>query len=175
MKKIIVIMFIFILLAISFLLSFNYISRDGEFTKWSHSTAGKGYFNDGRAIYLGYNFKWEGIGNPLLEKVEILKKDGTIVAKDDDEIRIEPYVASTQRIGALDEETVMKEGLNDDFINIKDFQVDEDFYLVLRVEFVDNDVNNVINDIESLRITYTKYGMTQFQIIPFDDGIITDE
>ncbi|MFD1739189.1 hypothetical protein ACFSCX_22150 [Bacillus salitolerans] len=172
MKKIIVILFVFIILFISFWWSFDYISRDGEFTKWSHSRAGKEHFDDNNVIYLGYNFKWEGIGNPLLVKVEFIKKDGTIVTKDDDEIHIEPYIARTERIGVLDEETVMKEGLNEDLINVKDFQVDEDFYLVLRVKF-----NGTIaeDDINTLKIKYKKYGVTQYQNIPFDEGVMKDE
>ncbi|MBM7661112.1 hypothetical protein JOC85_001884 [Bacillus mesophilus] len=175
MKKIIIIMFIVIIFAISFLWSLDYISHDGEFTKWNHSTAGQEQFKDGSPIYLGYNFTWEGFGNPILEKVEFIKRDGTIVAKDDDEFHIEPYIASTERIGVLDEDTVMKEGLNNDFVNVKDFRINKNFYLVLRVKYVGNDLNNVVNDIESLRFTYKKYGVTQFQNIAFNDGIITGE
>lgn len=171
MKKIIVIMFIFILLVTSFWWSFDYISHKGKFTKWSHSTVEKELFYNGGAIYLGYNFGWEGIGNPLLEKVEFIKKDGTFVAEDD-EIRIESYIANTNRIGALDEESVINEGLNDDFVNVKDFKVYEDFNLVLRVEYEGTVAEN---DIRTLRIRYKKYGVPQYQDIPFDNGVITDE
>jgi hypothetical protein len=118
---------------------------------------------------LGYNFSWEGIGNPTIEKIEFIKRDGTIVAKDDDEFRIKPLIASTERIGTLDEETVIEEGLNDELVDVKGFQVDGNFNLVLRVEL---DVTNADNDIKTLRITYKKYGVTQFQNIPFDNGVI---
>jgi hypothetical protein len=42
---------------------------------------------DGKKYYLGYDFSWEGIGKPTLEKVEFIKKDGSIVGKDDDEFK----------------------------------------------------------------------------------------
>lgn len=169
MKKIIVIMLIFIVLVISFWWVFHYISRDGEFTKWSHATVGIEHFEVGNAIYLDYHFRWEGIGSPTLEKVEFIKRDGTIQAKDDDEFRIHPFIATSERIGAVDEETVIKRGILNDLVEVKGFQVVEDFYLVLRVEMANTD-----NDISSVRITYKKFGVTQFQNIPFDDGIIKD-
>ncbi|MBM4763592.1 hypothetical protein [Bacillus sp. B15-48] len=171
MKKIIVIMFVAIVLVIGFWGLFNYISHEGEFTKQSHTTLGIEHFEDGNAYYFGYNFRWEGIGNPTIEKVEFIKTDGTIVAKDDDEFRIQPFIASSERIGVLDEETVIKEGLLSDLVDVKGFRVDEDFSLVLRVEL---DVTNSYNDISSLRITYKKYGVTQFQYVSFEDGVVTD-
>ena len=72
----------------------------------------------------------------------------------------------------LDEETVIKEGLLNDLVEVKGFQVDEDFYLVLRVEL---GVSNPYNDIGLLRVTYEKYGITQFQYISLDDGVVTDQ
>ncbi|WP_216831523.1 aldo-keto reductase family protein [Alkalihalobacterium elongatum] len=172
MKKTIVIMLVSMLLVLGCWGLFNYISHEGKFTKLSHSTLGIDHFEDDHAYYFGYNFRWEGIGNPTIEKIEFIKSDGSIVAKDDDEIRIQPFIASSERIGILDEEYVIKEGLHNDLVEVKDFHVDEDFYLVLRVEL---DVTNFNNDISSLRIMYKKYGVTQFQDIPFDDGVVTDQ
>lgn len=165
-------MLVSIVLVISFWGLFNYISREGEFTKLSHTTLAIEGFEDGHAYYFGYNFRWEGIGNPTIEKVEFIKIDGTDVAKDDDKIRIEPFIASSERFGILDEDTVIKEGLVNDLVEVKGFQVDGDFDLVLRVEL---DVTNSNNDISSLKITYKKYGVTQYQYIPFDDGVVTDQ
>jgi hypothetical protein len=151
---------------------FNYISNEGEFTKWSYSTLEIESVEDGNAYYFGYKFRWEGIGNPTIEKIEFIKSDGTIVAKDDEQIRIQPFITSSESIGVLEEGTVIKEGLVNELVEVKDFKVDEDFYLVLRVEL---NVINPNNDISSLRITYNKYGVTQYQYIPFDEGFVTDQ
>jgi hypothetical protein len=167
-KKIIVILFVFI----SFWWSFYYISRDGEFTKWSHTTLALEHFEDGKPVYFGYNFSWKGIGKPTLEKIEFIKKDGTIATQDDVDFRIQPFITQSARVGALDEETILKEGIKDDLHGVKGFQVNGDFYLVLAVLL---NGTNPDNDISTLRITYTKYGVTQFQNIPFDDGFIMDE
>ncbi|MCA1322487.1 hypothetical protein LC085_21665 [Bacillus tianshenii] len=171
MKKVIVMILVSVVLVIGFWGLFNYISNEGEFTKWSNSTLGIESLEDGNAYYFGYTFRWEGIGNPTIEKIEFIKSDGTIVAKDD-EIRIQPFIASSESIGVLDEVTVIKEGLVNELVEVKDFKVDGDFHLVLRVEL---NVINPNNDISSLRITYNKYGVTQYQYIPFDEGFVTDQ
>ena len=171
-KKIIVIMFVSMVVVIGFLGLFNYISLEGKFTKRSHTTLGIEHFEGGNAYYFGYYFRWEGIGSPTIEKVEFIKRDGTIVTKDDDEFRIQPFIASSNRIGVLDEETVIKEGILNDLVEVKGFQVDEDFHLVLRVEL---DVTNPSKDISSLRVTYKKYGLTQIQSVSFDNGVVTDQ
>jgi len=172
MKKYIVVLLVFLLLVIGFWGLFNYISHKGEFTKWDHSSLEMERFEDRNAYYFGYHFRWQGIGNPIIEKIEFIKSDGSIVAKEDDEIRIHPFIASSERIGVLDEDTVIKEGLLNELVEVKDFQVDEDFHLVLRVEL---NVNNLKNDISSLRIAYRKFGVTHYQTIPFDDGVVTDQ
>ncbi|MET3698845.1 hypothetical protein SAMN05877753_11080 [Bacillus oleivorans] len=171
MNKKIVILFVLIILVIMFWWIFNLISRDGEFTKTSHVTAGIEHFEKRKAVFLGYNFSWKGIGKPIIEKIEFLKRDGTIVAKDENDFRIQPFIASTERIGVIDEEYVVNEGLDVDLIQVKGYQINKNFYLVLRVEF---DGTNPDNDIKILRITYKKYGVTQYQNIPFDGGVIMD-
>ncbi|MDG5471916.1 hypothetical protein P6709_09160 [Jeotgalibacillus sp. ET6] len=171
MKKNIVVLLVFLVLIIGFWGVFNYISHNGEFTKLSHSTLGRERFEDGNAHYFDYHFRWEGMGNPIIEKVEFVKSDGTIVTKEDDEIRIHPFISSSESIGVLDEETTIKERLLNELVEVKSFQVDEDFHLVLRVEL---NVINLKNDISSLRITYRNFGVTHYQYIPFDDGIVTN-
>lgn len=171
MKKNLLVFAFLIVLVISIGWVFDYLSHNGGFTKWSHSTLEIELFEDGKAFYLDYHFRWEGIGNPTIEKVEFIKKDGTIVAKDDDQFRIQPFVSKV-RHGMFDEESANKEGIIDALIPVKGFKVNDDFYLVLRAELTDNDIDN---DIRTVRITYKKFGITQFQNIPFDNGIISEE
>ncbi|OIJ08805.1 hypothetical protein BKP35_17430 [Anaerobacillus arseniciselenatis] len=171
MKRNIVIILTVIVLIVSVWLAFKNISHDGAFTKWSHSTAGIEHFENGKAFYLGYYFRWEGIGSPTLEKIEFIKNDGEIVAKEDDEFQINSFI-KTDGFGAVDEEYVISEGINDELLPVKGFNVDQDFHLVLRVKLKDVDVSN---DIKMIRITYKKFGVTQFQNISFDDGIIKDK
>lgn len=172
MKRLIVIMLMIIIVCIAPFLTFDYVSRDGDFTKWSHTVMGYDHYKDGSTFYLGYDLTWEGIGKPTLEKVEFIKKDGTIVAKDDDEFRIKPYIAKTKNINGLDEESVLQEGLPEDLIDVKNHQVDKDVYLILAVQY---NGTTPENDINLLRITYKKYGVTQHREIPFDEGVIMDD
>ncbi|MBS4196544.1 hypothetical protein [Lederbergia citri] len=174
MKKIIMILSVLIVLVIGFLWKFHYISRDGEFSKMSHGNVAIESFDDGKAVYIGYNFRWEGTGNPTIERVELIKKDGNIVTKVDDDFRIEPFIATGKAttIGSMSEESVLEDELDKDLIPIKGFKVDKDFQLVLRVKF---NGANIDNDIEGLRITYKKYGVTQFQNIPFEHILIHDD
>ncbi|MFG6494786.1 hypothetical protein P8610_05470 [Fictibacillus sp. UD] len=171
-KKVTLLFFCTTMLLLGLWWTFNFISEDGEFTKWGHASVGIENLEDRKPYYIGYPFKWDGIGKPRLEKMEFIKRDGTIVGKDDIEFSIQPFIASTERIGALDEDSVREDGLDDDFVRLKGYKVNDGFYLVLRVEF---NGTNPINDINTLRITYKKFGTTQFQNIHFDDGIITDE
>ncbi|WP_078427376.1 hypothetical protein [Alkalihalobacterium alkalinitrilicum] len=171
MKKNIFILFIVVILAISFVWIFEYVSHEGEFTKWSHTTLGKNHFIEGKTFYLDYLIRWEGIGNPTLEKIEFIKEDGTIVAKEDDQLRIEPFI-NLGGYGQVDEEFAIKEGIIEELIPVKGFKVIDDFYLVLRVELTDS---NFDKDISEVRMTYKKFGRTQFQYISFEDGLITEE
>jgi len=173
-KKTIVVLSIITILAISYWWVFHYVSRDGEFTKWGHAYVPIDFFDDGKAIYIGNDFKWEGIGNPTLEKVEFFKRDGSIVAKDDDEFRIEPFIekSNTNTIGIMDEESVKDQGLDKNLFPYEGFHIDKDFSLVLRVEFHGD---NTDNDIREMRLTYKKYGVTQSQYIPFRNIFIHDD
>jgi hypothetical protein len=170
-KKILLLFAGLIVLIIGIGLIFDYVSHKGQFTKWSHSTLGRELLEDGKTFYVGYDFKWEGFGNPTLEKVELIKKDGIILAKDDDQFRIEPFV-SKQQLGSFDEDSAIKEGITDELIPVKGYKVNNDFSLVLRAQLADNETNN---DINTVRITYKKFGIVQFQNIPFEEGIISGE
>jgi hypothetical protein len=170
-KKTLYIFAVLIVLIIGIGWIFNYVSHKGHFTKWDHTSLGRELFEDGKAYYVDYYFKWEGLGNPTLEKVELIKNDGMIVAKDDDQFRIETFVSKEQR-GSFDEESAIKEGITDEQIPVKGYKVDDEFSLVLKAHLIDNETNN---DINTVRITYKKFGIVQFQNIPFDDGIISGE
>lgn len=172
MRKTVVILFVSIFLVIGVWVSYDYISRDGEFTKWSHTTLDIENFKKNVPYYIGYSFKWEGIGNPTIESIDFIKRDGIIVTKDDVDLRIHPFIATSTNIGSLEEEYVIEEGLLDGLNEVNGFQVDENFNLVVRVELVD--ASNFDNDISTIRITYKKYGITQTQNIPFDGGFVTD-
>ncbi|WP_096154262.1 MULTISPECIES: hypothetical protein [Bacillus] len=172
MKRIIVVLLLLLILSISSWSIFNYVSRDGEFTKWSHGTVGKDFFEEEKVIYMGYFLRWEGRGNPILKKIEFLKQDGRLVEENDDDVRVQPYVTTVERFGSIDEERVLEEGYDNELLNVNGFQVDQDFHLVLRVEYFNTKTNN---DIATIRITYRKNGVTQTQYIPFDDGVVADE
>jgi hypothetical protein len=61
--------------------------------------------------------------------------------------------------------------MHEDFFDIKNYQIDKDFYIILAVQY---NGTTPENDINQLRIIYKKFGVTQHQEIPFDDGVMTD-
>jgi hypothetical protein len=168
MKKTLMKWIIVCVLVISALSAFRYLSHEGQFEKYSHVTIGKETLKEGKAVYLGYQFQWEGMGSPTLQKVEFIKSDGTIVAKDDDQMRIKPYITKVD-FGSYYEEDAIKEGIINKLLPVKGFKTDDFFSLVLRVEPYEYEWDS---DIKTVRITYKKFGQTQFQNISFDDGII---
>jgi hypothetical protein len=171
MKRNLIMWIIIFLFVISILWTYNYVSKNGEFEKLSHITVGKELLKKRKAVYLSYRFRWEGIGNPRLEKVEFIKKDGTITAKVDDQILINPFISKVD-FGSYYEEDAIKEGIVKTLLPVKGFKPDDEFSLALRAELNDYEWNS---DIGTIRITYYKFGQSVFQNIPFDDGLITEE
>lgn len=171
MKKTLMKWIVVSVLVISAILAFRYLSHEGKFEKYSHVTIGKETLKEGKAVYLGYHLRWEGMGNPTLQKVEFIKSDGTIVAKDDDQMRIIPYITKMD-FGSYYEEDAIQEGIIDKLLPVKGFEANDDFSLVLRVEPNDFEWDS---DIETIRVMYKKFGQTQFQNISFDDGVISNE
>jgi hypothetical protein len=166
MKKLIV------LIAAIFLIPFIlltgtiiYIANEGEFTKWSHTTIGKTYFETGGEYFLSYYFHWDGIANPVLQKIEFLKKDGSVFDSSAS-LQITPYISSIG-FGTISAEDFKAEELNP----VKGYTVEGEFHLALRAMARENE----IDDIGTIRITYKNLGVMHQQDISFEEGIITDE
>ncbi|HSI66402.1 MAG TPA: hypothetical protein VK947_03240 [Planococcus sp. (in: firmicutes)] len=178
MKKKVVLTAALLMLTASVWSIFHYVSRDGEFEMWAYPTAGAELLDGGQAIYMGYSFDWEGLGSPTLEDIQFHKRDGTIVQNGEDEFHVRAFVDGLvdkdhgDAIGIMDEETVVGQGMVDDLVPYTDYQVEDEFILVLRVEF---NGSNIDNDIEELQLTYKKFGVTQHQTIQLANGIIEDE
>ncbi|MFC7372481.1 hypothetical protein ACFQPF_12450 [Fictibacillus iocasae] len=153
-----------LVLLISGLWFFNFIRDEGEFTKWSHASVGKGVLIESKAVYIGYHFRWDGIGKPTIEKVELLKRDGSEDAK------VELYM-SNKEIGTYDEEDAIKEGIIQTLFPVKGFTPDTNFFIVLRVGQGDIQSDQ---DIRKISITYTKFGQSHVQTLSFEDGVISD-
>lgn len=170
MKRDLIKWIIVFLFVISILWTYYYVSKNGEFEKLTHVTVGKELLNERKVVYLSYHFRWKGIGNPTLEKVEFIKKDGTIVAKVDDQILINSYISKVD-FGTYHEEDAIQEGIVKTLLPVKGFKPDDEFSLALRVELNDYEWS----DIDSIRIIYNKFGQSVFQNISFDEGLITEE
>jgi hypothetical protein len=171
MKKNLIKWIILFILVICILWIFNYVRNEGEFEKLSHITVGNELLKERKVVYLSYQFCWKGLGNPTLEKVEFIKNDGTIVAKVDDRVVIKPFISKVD-FGSFYEEDAIKEGIVKTLLPVKGFQPENEFSLALRVNLIDYELNS---DIGTIRITYNKFGQSEFQNIPFDDGLITEE
>jgi hypothetical protein len=171
MKKSLLLWIMLIVFVLSIMWVLIYLRSEGEFKKISHITVGDEVLKERKAVYLSYHFRWEGISNPTLKKVEFIKNDGTITAKVEDQILIKPYISKVD-FGSYYEEEVIKEGIVNTLLPVLGYKPDDDFSLVFRVEINDPNWND---DIGTIRITYKKWGQTQFQNIPFADGLITEE
>jgi hypothetical protein len=172
MKKSLIKWIILIIFFISILWIFNYLSNEGKFDKISHITVGHELLKERKAVYLSYLFSWNGMSNPTLEKVDFIKNDGTIVAIFDEQVLIKPLISKVN-FGSLYEEDAIKEGIINKLLPVNGFKPDGEFSLVIRVEQKDYyyDWNN---DIDTVRITYKKFGQSHYQNISFDKGIVAD-
>ncbi|MBM7578604.1 hypothetical protein [Jeotgalibacillus terrae] len=164
MKKPLAMTSIVLILAISAWLLFDYFSNSGAFTLGSHSSASQELLDQTSPIYLGYEMQWEGTGTPTLERIELIKRDGTIADTD----QAAAFIATKGKIGMLGEQAVEKEEL----VEVNGFQPENDIHLVIRV---DKTKGFAENDIKEMRIIYKKYGVTQYQDLSFGEGIVTDE
>lgn len=169
MKKIVFSMLSIIILASVAIFTFTYISTKGEFMKVSHTTAGIEHFAEGDAFYLSYDLMWDGVGNPTLENVEFFMSDG--VKASESNLMIEPFIVETG-FGAIDEEYAESEGLTKDLQPVLNYKVEGDFSIVLRIQSKETEITN---DVSTMRITYKKLGNTQYQDIPFEDGVFMDD
>lgn len=150
-----------------------YAINDGGFNKWSHTTVLDEHFDNGKRVYLGYDFTWEGIGRPRITQLDFIKKDGTHLTGFEAS-RIQPYLEMSldgNTIGAVDEESVIDDGKLDHLIPLGNTRVDGDFRIILRVDY---DGVRIDDDIGEMIITYTKFGVIRHQAIPFD-GILMDD
>ncbi|SHG95148.1 hypothetical protein [Ornithinibacillus halophilus] len=172
MKKKVAPLIIIFALIVGLGFGFNFFSKNGDFILTSAISVDQSHFENGNKMYLGYTLKWEGIGSVILEKVEFIRDDRSIVAKVDDDFQIESYIAETNTIGSMDEESVRDQGLDEELSPLKGKKVDDNFRLVLGATFNGEDTKN---DISMMRITYKKLGMTHYREVPMDSGIIMDE
>ncbi|WP_456274647.1 hypothetical protein [Bacillus sp. AK031] len=142
-----------------------YLAKEGEFTKWSHTTMAKTYFESGGEYFLSYYFHWDGIANPVLQKIEFIKQDGRVLDSSDS-LQITPFISS-RGFGTISAEELKAE----DLTPVKGYTAEDEFHLALRAKARDSEME----DIRTVRITYKNLGVLQHQDISFEEGIITDE
>ncbi|WP_226671930.1 hypothetical protein [Rossellomorea aquimaris] len=149
---------------------FNLVSHKGKFEKVSHVSVNTEMFNENQVVYLSYLFKWEGIGTPTLEKVELMKSDGTTIGLEDEPHFVKSFISKVD-FGSMEEKEAIKEGLVQSLLPVKGYKADNDYSLALRVQpkYFESD-----HDISSIRISYKKFGQSHVQNISFDEGIVSD-
>ncbi|MFB1082549.1 hypothetical protein [Jeotgalibacillus sp. JSM ZJ347] len=130
MKKSFVLTAVTLMLFIGMWIGFDYLSHSGEFTLESDSSASQELLDDANPIYLSYGIKWEGTGTPTLERIEMIRRDGTIA----DTHLAESFIATTNIIGVMDGESVEKGGLTEELRAVNEFQPKDAFHLVIRVD-----------------------------------------
>lgn len=162
-----------LLVIISFLIGgYFYLVKEGDFEKTSHTSMNKEALKKNSSLYIGYFINWNGIGSPTIEKIEFFKEDGSLLAKREDEIVITPFIDKKKEIGTMYEEDLIKEGYMDNLLDVKGYKVKDELNLVLKVE-IGESID--FQDIGKIRIMYRKLGLTEYQEISFDDGIVTGE
>lgn len=174
MKKNILFVFLFLIFGIAVIWGATYFINNGKFEKTSHVTLLKEHFETGEAMYLGYNFSWEGSGYPTLQQVEFIKKDGKSLTQEDG-FQIVAFIDETNDgngIGSANEETVNEDGLKERFVPINNYKLTSDtFRMVLQVNY---DGDRSTDDISDMKITYKKFGVTKSEMIPFE-GILHEQ
>ncbi|RSD28427.1 hypothetical protein [Mesobacillus subterraneus] len=145
----------------------------GEFSIHGHSSItpdNKAFFEEKKPFHLGYVFRWNGVGQPVIQDIILIKKDGTKVGNDDKRISIKVYI-SEQGIGAVDEGTAIDEGYFEQYLPVEDFKVtNKILFLVLRVELKDESFEN---DIEQMLIEFKMMNFNRAKYIDFP-GIVDE-
>lgn len=163
MKKNIMFMFLFLIIRIAAIWGATYFSNNGKFEKTSHVTLPKEHFETGEAMYVGYDFSWEGSGHPTLQQVELIKKDGKSLTQEDG-FQIVAFIDETTDgnvIGSANEETVNEDGLKERLVPINNYKLSSHtFRMVLQVHY---EGERATDDISDMKITYKKFGVTKLK------------
>ncbi|QPC45867.1 hypothetical protein [Mangrovibacillus cuniculi] len=168
--KMINIFFLVIVITLISIGGFLFLVKEGEFEKTSHSSMRKEGLVKNNSLFLGYGMKWDGIGTPTIEKIQFYKEDGSLLSKREDEIVITPYIDTSKEIGSMYEEHLLEEGYMDHLLNVRGYKVTDHFHMVLKVEIGQN---TDFQDIGKIRIMYKKFGLTKFQEISLEEGIVS--
>ncbi|MBT2689751.1 hypothetical protein J7I93_16310 [Bacillus sp. ISL-47] len=162
----------FVVICVLALFYISYMTfRSGHFTQWSHTEVSREMFEEHQAVYLGYDFSWEGIGTPILQSISLYKEDGTLLTEDDGQISIEAFIERTDKYnktGAIPEDRAIQEGFTEDYYPVAGYPVKEDLRVIFRVELLDIKFEG---DIGELIIKYKVFGLSQQQSVDFPNII----
>ena len=144
--------------------------KNGSFEKGSHSWVSEELIEQHPDIYVGYSFNWEGMGNPMLRSMELLRENG-LVFENDNALEVEIFVADKgNETGVVNSQDAQRDGLLEQYKNVQGFKVKDEFTLILHVRFLEV----VPDDIAGLRINFTNFGIKRTETIPFD-GLVKNE
>jgi hypothetical protein len=169
MKKALLIFGVAIVLIV---LLFNYTLSKGGFVVGSTSYLAKDatIVEEGLPFYIGYGLQWNGIGEPTLTDVTLIKSDGTELKEDDLQISVISMVDKMGVTGVIDEETVMNEGYINYYIPLNNYKINDYILLVFHVDIHDP---NYEDDIDQIKIEYKNFGFSLHQTLNFE-GFIKD-
>jgi len=154
---------------------YNYLLNEGVFNKWSHPTIQRESLEKHGVMYFGYGFRWKGHGSSTISDVYLVKSDGKILQKNNEQISITPFIQphGGNTIGVTPKEVAVEEGLIDNLTPIGGTSINNDgwFRLVLKVELLDE---NYSKDFNSLIIEYKYLGFNRTQHFDFD-GFLSED
>lgn len=154
-------------LIIVFTSIFVFMIQKGEFEKWHHSTFDRNMMNDKEIMYLGnYLLSWNGYGNPTIEDIYFIQKDGTVLREGNEQLSFTPYIDLSNTIAVVDEAHVEEEGLEDDLISTHGYQAKDGKYnLAFKVHLKDKNYNS---DVHTIVVEYSHFGIKKKQEIGFE-------
>lgn len=166
MKKRRKIITILIIIFAVLIVLYYYLLNKAEFTKRSHPSISIEMLEVHEVLYFGYEFNFEGFGNPTLQDIYLIQTDGEIVQQNKNQISITSFIDKSKRIGIVKEKYAIDQGIVDELIHVSGFKLkDSVFNLAFKVEFLD--MNNKY-DFNTLVIEYSHLGITKKQYIDFE-------
>ncbi|WP_341963409.1 hypothetical protein NM897_16800 (plasmid) [Planococcus maritimus] len=151
---------------------YYYLSTNSNFEIGASSKIVKKVMEEQETIYFGYQFHFEGYGNPTIENVYVVQTDGTINQPSNQQILITPLIDTSGKIGVLYEEHILEEGLSNSIAPVQGFKSkDHNYNIAFKVELKDESFDQ---DFHAFIIEYHHLGMLKTQSLDFE-GFFSNE
>ena len=151
---------------LTLILLYTFIISLGRFNLIVGTRLQQDSFKVNENYYFGYEMHWDGPSNPIIEKFEMRRKDGTLYENNDKQVEISIFVDTSRYTGVLNEEMynelVRLKKL--DFKETMNFRVDGGFALVFKVKKTSDIYQDNISEVI---VYYKLLGINRKQVFEF--------